>query len=232
MRRHSRGVLPENELLPAKIRRAEQLDPARVIEVLERFVSDERRERLKEILSKRLDSVSVLFDAPHDPHNGAAVIRSAEAFGVQTIHVVERREQFLAAGTVSRSAEKWVDVMAHADSASALTALRAKGMMLVGAHPNGKLCPSDLGKIPKVAIVLGNERDGIAEDLSRACDDFVRVPMRGFIESLNVSVTAAILLHAATSDRPGDLSPKDRERLYARGLYFTVQRADEILAES
>ncbi len=211
---------------------AEQLDPARVIEVLERFVSDERRERLKEILSKRLDSVSVLFDAPHDPHNGAAVIRSAEAFGVQTIHVVERREKFLTAGTVSRSAEKWVDVVAHADSEGALAALRAKGMKLVGAHPNGKLRPSDLGNIPKVAIVLGNERDGIAEDLSNACDEFVRVPMRGFIESLNVSVTAAILLHAATSDREGDLSPKDRERLYARGLYFTVQRADEILAES
>lgn len=223
-------MVPHKELLPTLIRHAEQYEPKRVIETLEPFVSDERREKLRSTLLKRLQSVTVLFDAPHDPHNGAAVIRSAEAFGVQSIHVVERREAFLSAVTVSRSAEKWIDVRTHPSTKSAVDLLTEQKMTLVGAHPNGKLLPNDLKDIPRIAIVLGNERDGIAEELSNACHEFVKVPMRGFIESLNVSVTAAILLHEATKDRPGDLPPPEFERLYARGLYFTVQRADEILA--
>jgi hypothetical protein len=78
-------------------------------------------------------------------------------------------------------------------------------------------------------LVLGNERDGIANDLLAACKRRVRVPMRGFIDSLNVSVTAAILLSHAVKDRTGDLGPEERRRLYARGLYFSVQKASEIV---
>jgi tRNA (guanosine-2'-O-)-methyltransferase len=103
-------------------------------------------------------------------------------------------------------------------------------MELVSTHPEGELLPKDLAAIPRVALVFGNERDGIAHDLARACKRSVRVPMRGFIESLNVSVTAAILLAAATEGRPGDLDPETQRRLYARGLYYTVDKADEVLA--
>ena len=83
----------------------------------------------------------------------------------------------------------------------------------------------------RIGIVLGNERDGIAEDLLSACTRRVRVPMRGFVESLNVSVSAAILLSAATRNRAGDLSRAEFMRVYARGLYFTVDRADEVLRD-
>ncbi|MGD0526520.1 MAG: TrmH family RNA methyltransferase, partial [Polyangiaceae bacterium] len=83
-----------------------------------------------------------------------------------------------------------------------------------------------------VAIVLGNEREGMREAVAAACTHRVRVPMRGFVESLNVSVTGAILLHAATRGRPGDLDDTARLRLYARGLYLTVPRAEDILVAS
>ena len=89
--------------------------------------------------------------------------------------------------------------------------------------------PEDLAAIPRLAIVLGNERDGIAEELDAACNRRVRVPMRGFIDSLNVSVTAAILLERATRARAGDLTEAQRRRLDARGLYFSVQKADSVL---
>jgi tRNA (guanosine-2'-O-)-methyltransferase len=212
-----------------RIAQAERHDPERVIALLEPLVLDRRRERLLSVIDRRLSSVQVLFDAPHDPHNGAAVMRTCEAFGVQFINVVERKEQFLTAPTVTRGAEKWVDLRQFTSAADAVAALRASDLELVGAHPDGELAPADLADIPRLALVLGNEHDGIAEDLAAACARNVRVPMRGFVESLNVSVSAAILLSHATSGRTGDLSEKDKRRLYARGLYFTVRNADDVL---
>ena len=229
MRRSTAGVIEADALVPVRIARAEQRDPERVIRLLEPLVLDRRRERLKAVIDSRLESVTVVFDAPHDPFNGAAVVRSCEAFGVQTVHVVERREKFLAASSVARGTQKWVDIVAHRRASDVIARLRAEGRQLVGAHPSGELLPEDLATIPRIALVLGNERDGITEELEAACDKHVRVPMRGFVDSLNVSVTAAILLDHAVRGRAGDLSERERTRLYARGLYFSVQKAESVL---
>jgi tRNA (guanosine-2'-O-)-methyltransferase len=231
MRRHSRGVVPGAQLLPARIARAETHDPERVIRLLEPLVLERRRERLLSVVNARVGSVQVVFDAPHDPHNGAAVVRSCEAFGVQGVNVVERREPFLVAASVTRGSEKWVDLRRWRTADEAVAALVKDGYELIGADTEGELAPSDLASIPRLALVLGNERDGISEELSRACSRRVKVPMRGFSESLNVSVTAAILLAFATTTRPGDLPEADRRRLYARGLYLTVERADDVLRD-
>ncbi len=224
-------MVPGTHLVPARIARAERHDPEEVIRLLEPLVLERRRERLAAVIEQRLATVQVVFDAPHDPHNGAAVVRSCEAFGVQFVHVVERSEAFLAAPSVARGAEKWVDLRRWKSAADAIAALREAELELVGAHPDGELLPSDLARIPRLALVLGNEHDGIAADLAAACTRRVRVPMRGFVESLNVSVSAAILLAQATVGRTGDLPPEDRRRLYARGLYFSVDRADEVLKD-
>ena len=232
MRRHTPGVVPGTHLIPSRIANAERHAPARAIALLEPLVLDRRRERLKSVIASRLASVEVLFDAPHDPHNGAAVVRSCEAFGVQRVNVVERLERFLLAPSVSKGSEKWIDLHRWPDVTSAVEALRVKGFDLVAAHAEGDLVPEDLAKIPKLALVLGNERDGIADELARACTRRVRVPMRGFVESLNVSVTAAILLAAATKGRAGDLDESDRRRLYARGLYFSLDRAEDVLRDA
>lgn len=226
MRRSDPESLTLEDLLPARVRHAEREDPERVIRVLEPLVQERRRERMKEVFAARLQSVCVVFDDPFDPHNGAAVLRSSEAFGVQRVHVIERGQPFLVSSGVSRGAEKWLDVYKHTKTATALTALKEQGYLLAGAHPEGTLLPSDLRSIERVAIVLGNEHRGIHPELESQCDLRVRVPMRGFVESLNVSVTAAVLLSAATAGRKGDLSDIDQRRLYARGLYFSVPRAE------
>jgi tRNA (guanosine-2'-O-)-methyltransferase len=229
MRRRSEGVIEADHLLPRLIARAEAYDAERVIERLEGLVLDRRRDRLLSVIESRLASVQVVFDSPHDPHNGAAVVRSCEAFGVQFVNVVERKEPFLLATSVSRGAEKWIDLRRWKKAETVVDSLREQGYELVGAHADGELVPGDLAAIPKLAIVLGNERDGISDELFAACSRRVRVPMRGFVESLNVSVSAAILLAAATVSRRGDLTEPDRRRLFARGLYLSVERADEIL---
>src|SRR5262249_227442 len=100
----------------------------------------------------------------------------------------------------------------------------------VATHPDGDLLPQDLASVPRPALVLGNERTGIAEHLRAACRHSVRIPMRGFAESLNVSVTAAILLQHATPGRPGLLPGPEQGLLSARALVPTVPPPPEILA--
>ena len=197
-------------------------------ELLETLVGVERQETLQAVLDQRLSSVTVVMDAPHDPHNGAAVLRSCDAFGVQDVHVVARTEPFRAAGVVSKGSQKWVDATSYSSVSAAVSAL--EGYELVGTHPQGTLQPEDLAAIPRLALVMGNEHDGICEELRAACKRSVQIPMKGFVESLNVSVSAAILLRYATAGRPGDLNPKQRMRLYTRWLMRSVNRAAEILA--
>jgi tRNA (guanosine-2'-O-)-methyltransferase len=159
-------------------------------------------------------------------------MRSCDAFGVQEMHIVLRDEPFTISTTVTRGSEKWVDVVQHPTPSDAVRALTERGYELVRTHPRGDLRPEDLATLPRCALVLGNEHDGIREELEAAATRSVRVPMRGFTESLNLGVSAGILLAAATQGRPGDLAPELRMTLYARGLFRTVPRAAAILAAS
>lgn len=230
MRRSTPNVAAMKELRDGLMANLHALDTNEIGRILQEFVTAERSARIRSVIEARLDSVAVLMDAPHDPHNGAAVLRSSDAFGVQRVHIVERAEQFLAARTVSRGSERWVEARTYSSSEAAIKELTASGHQLIATHPAGELVPEDLASIPRLALVLGNERDGIHETLVRACSSSVRIPMRGFAESLNMSVTAAILLQHATTGRRGDLSDVERAWLYARALILTVPHAGEILA--
>lgn len=206
------------------------VDLFEVAHTLEAFVTPERAARLRAVFAARVGSVTAVMDSPHDPHNGAAVIRSCDAFGVSRLHVVEAREAFLVSNTVSRGSERWVELRTYASTPSAVEAIARAGYELVATHPEGELSPDELASVPRLALVLGNERNGISEELRCACSRSVRIPMRGFAESLNVSVTAAILLQHATAGRPGDLSTAEQMALYARALVLTVPHAPEVLA--
>ena len=201
-----------------------------VIETLEPLASDERQARIQAVLDERLGSVTVLLDAPHDPHNGSAVMRSCDAFGIPTVHVVPREEAFLIARRITKGTERWLEVHHHASPEAAAEHLQRQGFELVATHPQGELTPPDLAHIPRLALLLGNEHEGICAALQQAAKRAVRIPMRGFVESLNVSVAAAVLLAAATQGRPGDLPLSEKRRLYARALFRSVPRAQEILA--
>lgn len=229
MRRRTPGAIFVAEEQKRLLTVLRGLDTRRIAAELQELVRPERREKLRRAIDARLHAVTVVMDAPYDPHNGAAVLRSCDAFGLAGMHVVERNTSFLAAKTVARGSERWVDVQTYPTVEPAVSTLRAQGYQLVATHPSGALVPDDLAKLPRVALVLGNERDGIGADLSAACDITVRIPMRGFAESLNVSVTAAILLDHATSGRPGDLSEEERDFLYARALVLSVPHAAEFL---
>ena len=229
MRRRSAGVRQADELFGAHLPEELATLPRFAIDTLEPLVTEQRRARLWEVIGRRLQAVTVVMDAPHDPHNGGAVVRSCDAFGVQHLHVLERYEPFVVATTVAKGSQKWVDVHLHKAAEGAAAALRESGHEFVATDPDGELVPEDLRAIPRLALVIGNERNGIAVDLRRHCARAVRVPMRGFVDSLNLSVSTAVLLAAAVAGRDGDLSDAERLRLYARGLFLTVPRAAEVL---
>jgi tRNA (guanosine-2'-O-)-methyltransferase len=230
MRRRSPEVRRVDELLGPELTTVDALGRAdRAIAKLEPFVTLERRARIEQVIARRLASVTVVFDDPFDPHNGAAVLRSCDAFGVQSLHVVERRAPFAVATTVSRGSQKWVDVRRHRSTDELLAALSPGDYELIATDPDGELDPAELRSVARLALVLGNEQSGIARDLRSRCTRAVRVPMRGFAESLNVSVSAAILLSHAVAGRPGDLPQAERQRLYARGLLLSLPKGWELL---
>lgn len=207
-----------------------KLDAERTIALLEPHLTPSRVEKMRHIFASRIGSVSVVMDAPHDPHNGAAILRTCDAFGIGEITVIERLETFLAHQSVARGSERWVEVTTVADARSAIDPLVASGFTLVATHPEGDWAPEDLeGFDGKLAMVLGNEREGISDELRAACRHSVRVPMRGFAESLNVSVTAALLLFSATRRRAGDLSEAEKNRLLARAFILSIPHAREVL---
>src|SRR6185436_20004667 len=140
MRRRSAGVRRAEELLSAR-GAGLGVDPETAISILEPLVTEERCARLQAVIAVRLDSVTVLMDAPHDPHNGGAVVRSCDAFGVQRLHVVERYEPFLVASTVAGGSEKWVDVLRYPSAAAAEAELRKRRHEFVATAPDGDLLP-------------------------------------------------------------------------------------------
>jgi tRNA (guanosine-2'-O-)-methyltransferase len=202
-----------------------------VIEALEPLLTDERRERIETILSRRTRAVVPVLDGLIDPHNTAAVLRSADAFGLQEVHVIGGDEPFLASHRVAQGTERWLDVLEHGDPAHCIDGLHERGYSVYVAEMEGQLSPEQLCEHPKLAVVFGNEHSGVRAEVKDRADGTYAIPMRGFVESLNVSVATAITLYAATRGRVGDLTEADRHALRARFMMLSVQQAGEIVAE-
>jgi tRNA (guanosine-2'-O-)-methyltransferase len=204
---------------------------ADVIAALEPLLTPERKLRIDQVIGARSRNVVAVLDGLNDPHNISAVLRSADAFGVQDVHVVARNDPFFVYSRVSQGADRWVDMVRHASPTACVSALRERGHKVYIAAMDGALRPEALAAEPKPAIVFGNEHVGVSDELRALADGSYAIPMQGFVQSLNVSVAAAITLFAAMQGRPGDLDADARHTLYARYCVLSVPRADEIIAE-
>lgn len=182
------------------------------------IVLERRIERMDEILDLRTRRLAVLFEDVYHPHNASAVIRSTECFGVQDIHVVEDSYHFRPSKDVVRGAGRWVSLHRHARLADALARVKADGYRVAATsvHPGS----IELDEVPvdePLVLVFGTEEVGLSEDAWQAADLPIHVPMQGFTESLNVSVTAALCLRALTQRiRQRDdwrLTPAERAEL-------------------
>jgi tRNA (guanosine-2'-O-)-methyltransferase len=176
----------------------DRLDPARRRELeaqLTDVILPRRIERMDAVLARRTRRLTVLFEDLYHPHNASAVMRTAECFGVQDIHVVEQDKRFRPSKDVVRGAARWLTLHRYADLAGALAALRRGGYRLAATSVDPGSLPLD--EVPvdtPLALCFGTEETGLSSQALAAADLHVHVPMAGFTESLNVSVTAALCL--------------------------------------
>jgi tRNA (guanosine-2'-O-)-methyltransferase len=198
------------------------LPPERVIETLGPYLTDERKARIEEILAGRLSGVTVILENLHDPHNGAAALRSIEGFGMSELHVVESLEPFRFAPTVSSGAEKWIQLTRYKTFKACADGLKARGIKLYAALPNAEMSLSEIDVAEPAALVFGNEHDGLSKEAVAHCDASFTIPMAGFTQSFNLSVSVAICAHDVSHrrrvalNRPSDIGEQERARLRAR----------------
>ncbi len=208
------------------------LPAERVVELLTPFVTRERLARFSAVLDQRTRSLVPVLDGLSDPHNGAAILRSADAFGCHEVHLVEGRLPFAFSSHVSRGTERWLELHAHASAEACADALEAAGYAIFVADMHGSMTPEDLAKVPRAAVVVGNEKRGVSPALRARASGVYRIPMVGFVESLNVSVATAITLYTATRGRHGQLDPRDRAQILARFLLAQVKDGARLVEEA
>jgi tRNA (guanosine-2'-O-)-methyltransferase len=161
-----------------------------------------RLERMISVLSSRLTTVTVVMENLYDSHNVSAVVRSAEGFGLDRLHVVEQPNKYQRNPSILQGADRWVDIVRHPGLNRCLLDLQAQKFTICVADVGEGCVP--LTEIPvdrPVAIVMGAEKDGLSERAKYMADVRYTIPMAGFTESFNVSVSAAISLFSATERR-------------------------------
>lgn len=167
---------------------------------LEAFISEERKLRFLEILKERTKYITVAIEDVFQMHNTSAVIRSCEIFGVQEAYVIEGRYGKRLDKNIAMGAEKWVDVLRYESSKNCIKTLRGKGYKIIATTPHtDDFLLHDFEVDDKIALFFGTERDGLSKAVLDEADGFLKIGMQGFTESLNISVSAAIILHDLTA---------------------------------
>lgn len=168
------------------------------------MVSTPRRvERFRSVISRRQRDLTVVLENIHDPHNVSAILRSCDAVGILRVELLYTVEKFPKLGRKSSSsANKWIERRKHTEVAACYATLRQEGFRILATEvADGAPSLYDLDLTGSVAIVVGNEHRGVSEEAAHAADGVFRVPMTGMIESLNVSVAAAVCVFEAYRQR-------------------------------
>lgn len=172
----------------------------------------ERTEKVLRVLARRQPDLTVLAENVHKPHNLSAIMRSSDAVGIGIVHAVNPTGGVPTYSETSASADKWVQLKVHPDINTAVDELREQGMQVLAAHFTDRAIDyRSVDYTRPTALILGNEKDGVSQRAGSLADQHVIIPMLGMVQSLNVSVAAAVILFEA-----------QRQRLQA-GLYAEPQ---------
>ena len=206
------------------------------IALLSGFMLPARYDVLRRTVAMRTRYMTILAENTFHPQNAAALIRHCEAFGLQQMHTVETFCRFNPSAAIVRGTDRWVDIRRHGSTAEALAALRAEGYRIVATTPHREdTTPEsfDVGR-GRFALVFGTEHAGISEEVLASADEFLRIPMCGMVESLNVSASAAILIYMLSqrmrlSDVAWRLSEAECSEVMFRWVMSSVRDARRIL---
>ncbi len=214
-----------------------RLTPEQIFELLEPRLTERRRARIDEVVAGRTCEIACVFDGPYDLGNVSAVIRTCEGLGVQPVHLIETQEKFKAANRITQGAEKWVDVKRWDQPAACVRSLKERGYQVCATHLEAARPMADIDFSKPTALVLGNEREGVSDEVLAEADMRCIIPMSGFTQSFNISVAAALSLYHVRRwridhlGREGELDAREREILKAHFWLRGVDRGEDYIAE-
>lgn len=164
-------------------------------------IQPERLKRMVHILHRRTRYVSVMMEAVDDGRNQSAVLRSADAFGIQDIHVVRGQTPFQPNPYITQRADKWLTIRRYETIASAVDRLQRKGYRVLASHLDDDAVPvHEIDLSEPTVLLFGNEKSGVSEEALEMANGTFVIPMQGFVQSLNVSVAAAITMSHVTQE--------------------------------
>jgi len=212
------------------------LNPREVTQIVSPHLTEERKQRIDEILAQRSYSIATVVEGLVNTGNVSAVMRTAEGLGFQPFHIIAGESSFKHSRRTTQGAQKWLDVSQWQAPAMCASALRKDGYRIVAMHLSDDAVPlGELDLTLKSAIVFGNEHDGVSEEMLSEADLVSVIPSPGFIQSYNISVAAAMTLYAAHAARlkafgtNGDLEDEEIERLRADFYMRSTRHADDLL---
>ena len=212
-----------------------------LINYLSQFAHDNRVELFNEKILERTDYITLVLEDIYHAQNTSAAIRTCDCFGIQTMHVIENRNEFNLHTGITLGSANWVDLIRYNEeennTRTTLKKLKKEGYKIVATSPladNKSLYDIELDK--PLAIVLGNEHHGISEVVKEEADEFITIPMHGFTESFNISVSAAICLSELTtkirkSEVDWKLSDIKKEEVLLKWYKNSIKKGEEIAEE-
>lgn len=171
-----------------------------LIEYLSQFISETRRAKFDTVLNYRTRHITVVLEDLYQPHNASAVLRSCDIFGIQDIHIIENKNAYTVNKDIALGAPKWLNLHKYRkednNSLDCIKKLKEQGYRIVATTPHEKDCNlEDLPIDKPLALFFGTELTGISDTVREHADEYVKIPMYGFTESFNISVSAALCLH-------------------------------------
>lgn len=207
----------------------------KILDHLQEYLTPRRKALFEKVLAQRTNYLTVVAQDVYQLHNTSAVVRSCDVFGIQNIHVIEEKIPRRIDKEIAMGAQKWVDINRYNSAKDCLKKLRDKGYQIVATSPHDDsqlLEDFDISKAS--ALFFGTERDGLSEEIMDEADITIKIPMVGFTESLNISVSAAIILQSLTtklrnSDEKWEFSEEEKDQIRMDWTKKTIKNSEEII---
>jgi len=179
----------------------EYFEKLQLLEYLEQFISDNKKNLFQKNITNRTRYLTIVLEDIFQPHNASAVLRTCDCFGIQDVHIIENQNKYEVNPDVALGSTKWLNLFKYnntgENTTSCLQKLKEQGYRIVATTPHkNDFTPETLPLDNRIALVFGTEKEGLSKVAMNLADDFVRIPMYGFTESFNISVSAALLVRA------------------------------------
>ncbi len=218
------------------------MDEKALIEYLTGFVTSQRRGLFDRVLEERTRYITVVLEDIYQPHNASAVLRSMDCFGIQDAHIIENSNEYRINPDVALGASKWLNLLRYnqstANTRAAIDRLKGQGYRIVATTPHqNQVALPDFDLEPgKVALLFGTEMQGLSSTALDQADEFLKIPMYGFTESFNISVSAAIILYQlkqklTRSQIAWHLSPEEKQHILLEWLKKSIKRSDLLIRQ-